>query len=256
MPALGRLMPQLTKVDLTDCEPSLFDESFAGALAKGTLLTELDLYSCGIGSQECEFLAPALSQLVYLEKLNLGANHIGDKGALHLGVAMPSLAKLRQLSVFNYPSDTIRIGVEGVTALVAGLSDNAGLQKFDLSHHAIGDTGAEILAASMPGWRRLKKLDIIGNNIGDQGASAVAGCLHQCVRLRELSIGNRIGDSGAIAIAKAIPHMPKSTIFRYNCIDLTDNSIGRKGASALEDAADYTHLHLNGNPCKERYIVK
>ena len=57
----------------------------ASALRGNTVLTELDLYFCGINAEGTSQLAEALCVITTLRVLNLSNNTVDTQGARHLG---------------------------------------------------------------------------------------------------------------------------------------------------------------------------
>jgi len=87
---------------------------------RGSQVTSISLFGCGIGDRGAVALAAAMEQThspVQLEVLNLGGNRIGDEGAVALGHALQVYAGLKELNL----SDNAEITDVGVKAIVEGL---------------------------------------------------------------------------------------------------------------------------------------
>jgi hypothetical protein len=87
---------------------------------RGSQVTSLSLFGCGIGDRGAIALAAAMEQIdspLRLEILNLGGNRIGDAGAEALGHALQFYAALTELNL----ADNSAITDVGVKAIAVGL---------------------------------------------------------------------------------------------------------------------------------------
>lgn len=88
---------------------------------RGSQVTSLSLFGCGIGDRGAIALAEAMEEvagpLIQLEILNLAGNNIGDAGAVALGHALRVYGALKDLNL----SDNTEITDVGVKAIAEGL---------------------------------------------------------------------------------------------------------------------------------------
>ena len=234
--------------------------ALAALLPRLPHLTALAMRDNGAGHMAAATIATALSQReCRLSSLNLGENHIDDRGAVSLADALRDSRCLTELQLRDNGITDV-----GASALAGGLSARfAPLAALDLSQNggisaqsavhfahalsaspppplaalslggcALGDAGARVLADALPAAFALKALSLYGNGIGDEGAAALAGALRRGSRLEALSLfGNSVACAGAAAFADALCDAKA-----LRSLDLFDNDVAFAGASALATA--------------------
>lgn len=202
---------QLQLLVLSRCELSAQAVRALLGAAGARRVQQLELSSCALGVHGAEALAEQLRTTPSIERLILGENRLGARGAAALAGALSSEA----MAGVNFL--TLRengVGDDGAIALAGALKAQpmAALLVLSLELNGIGDAGAIALAdaLSAPSGAQLTVLNLRGNRIGDRGALALARVLKvpAMPSLRTLWLhGNRIGDAGVAAIADALPQL-------------------------------------------------
>lgn len=183
--------------------------SLSPSLSTRSLIVNLNLCSCGLGSEGAVALSNGLG--VGVQKLDLSDNDICSKGCEALAEAFAHKCPVSELSLSRN-----KIGPCGVRALANGANH---LSKLVLNHNNIGDEGVALFASSFPS---LQHLSLCGNNIGD------VGCYALCRR----------GGMGH--------HHHHHHHLTY--LNLDYNHVGREGAQALmTHLHQLKQLHLNNN---------
>ena len=234
--------------------------ALAALLPRLPQLTSLAMRDNGAGHMAAATIATALCQRACrLSTVNLGENHIDDRGAASLADALRDSRSLTELQLRdNGITDVGAIALANaldprwapLSAL--DLSANAGITAHSAPHFAhalsaspppplaalalggcaLGDAGARVLADALPSAPLLRALALYGNGIGDAGAAALAGALRRGSRLEALSLfGNAVACPGAAAFADALPAAKA-----LKSLDLFDNDVDFAGASALATA--------------------
>ncbi len=256
--ALPSAFPGLQRLDLSRVPfPPL--PALAAALPRLRALTALTMRDNGAGHLAATTLASALrSSACRLTVLNLGENHVDDRGATALAAALHVNRSLTELNLRDNGvtdagaaalasclgvgcrlltldcSGNAAVGVDACVALAHALSAPAApppLATLSLGGCGVGDAGARVLGDALPRCVALRSLSLFSASIGDAGAAALAaGLSRNGGGLTALNLfGNRIGDAGAAAMAAALAANRALT-----ALDVYDNEpIGAAGVRAL-----------------------
>jgi Ran GTPase-activating protein (RanGAP) involved in mRNA processing and transport len=219
--------------------PALLKDSSNGQLES------LSLRYCGITSAGCRSISSALTKAQVkgadrgVRHLSLAGNAIGDAGAKAIAAALKLNVSLEELDLTG-----CSIGAEGCSAIAEALLSNTNLRHLVLDYNNIGSAGAAALAVllSDSSPSHLERLDLSNTHIGTAGACALASGF-SCIRSR----GRRTRDTAAAAASSK-----RSSSSSVTAVDLSGNSIGCEGCSALAAAiaknCPLTELDLSGNP--------
>jgi hypothetical protein len=192
--------------------PSAKDVPYHGRTAKaiGTMLhnapalRELSLSYCYMGSAGARRLAGGLSSKTsVVEKLDLGANNLGYKGAGIFARVLLANQNLNSL-VLSYNN----IGDAGALELAVALRQNNTLEILDLMSNDIGSNGARALADALAANDSLKKLNLLGNHIFDDGATSIAEMLTTNESIEKVFIDG-LNKLGLKAFATHLPRMKR-----------------------------------------------
>jgi serine/threonine protein kinase/hemoglobin-like flavoprotein len=193
----------------------------AEALTQGNLrnLNSLNLRGNLLGPDGTALLAVS-TQLITLRDLDLSRNALGPSGAAALAVSR-NLARLQHLNLAQN-----NLGRQGLQLFLSSPGLDS-LESFDVSSNTFGPNGAMALASSLVA-RRLRKLAISDNGIEDAGLAALLGAPQltglSCLRVAQNKLtpsGVGLFDGAALQVAT---------------LDLSDNTIGEKGAPLLGTA--------------------
>ena len=266
--ALQLRFPNLTALDLG--RVAFPQRSAVAALLKRQRrLQTLTMRDNGTGHLMTALVCSALSaKATRLATLNLGENHIDDRGAASLAEALRGGCSLTALNVrdngitaagaaalaASLPASGLllldlslnSVSVSGAVALAAAL-ETSSLAERRLGSCNNGDDGARVLGGALPRAPKLRALVLPANGIGCDGAAFLGYGLASCaigVQLLDLS-GNFIRDRGAAALAEALP-----TARSLTALNLFDNCVGDEGAIALSAALGFRgaclqKLHLS-----------
>lgn len=213
---------------------------FKGMLA----LKELDLSTTtkygGFGIKEMELLCTGMKKLVYLQKLNLAGNILGNSGALQLSSVLRHLNFLQVLDLHNCHVGQYGIGdicesvvkhVKKIQILRFGIdsprSRNATIGVGSFCFHMSQLTNANLVLST------LITLDMSGNEIGDIGFSYLVkeferGCLPE-VRCLNL-IRNVLSDKSANLIGCLFQ---RGHFLKLQSLNLCENNITMEGATHI-----------------------
>jgi Leucine-rich repeat (LRR) protein len=183
--------------------------ALVAALAKNTILTELDLQNNKISSQRLQGLVqvlhrikgfdlscneidgegiPALSDLIryyMLESLSLNNNPVGTDGILKLGEGFTLNCSLTSLSLRE-----CMIRPRAANALKHILTHAVGLKRLDLGRNLIRDEGAQALAEGLKGHKALTDLNVHKNQIEVSGGQALAAAIAENTHLLYVDINS------------------------------------------------------------------
>lgn len=153
-------------------------------------------------------------------------------------------------SITSLTLEANSLGDEGVEALSIGLRKSTSLATLNLADNGIGPTGATALASALAVSASLTSVTTARNEIGD-GASQLSAAVLANAKIEkfngipimemrtdshttELNLNsNGMGAAGAMVVAALLPAMSSIT-----SIDLSFNSIGSRGATALAPARE------------------
>ena len=133
-----------------------------------------------IGSTELEALSKSLKE-VQVSNLYLHGHTLGDNGARSLGEA------LRKTCIQELIIRDCGIGVEGITQLFAGLTENTTLVSLDASFNPFGDNGAGMVATFI-NKTSIEVLDISNCDVRENGIVAIASALLTNTKLRRINL--------------------------------------------------------------------
>jgi hypothetical protein len=171
-------------------------------LESNVRLKTLNICCNNLGSAGAEALAHVISmQDSQLEELLADENRLGDAGCAALARVMPSLKRLRLLSL-----NKNRIGSAGSRELATLLSSCASLQELRVSWNEIRGRAALDLAAGLQRNSTLQRLDLAWNGFGDSAvmrALANAIAVHSQITWLNLS-ENKIGAAGSALLADGL----------------------------------------------------
>ncbi|CAK8688620.1 unnamed protein product [Clavelina lepadiformis] len=167
-----------------------------------------------------------LCNVIYMKKLNLRDNNLGDDGASHISTC---LSKFEELNIGRC---NIRAsGIKSISDAISNLPEP--IKKINISNNILGDDGASHISTCLSKIEELhigrckisasgiksisdaisklpepmKKLVLSGNNLRDDGASHISTCLS---KIEELDIGEcKISVSGIKSISDAISKLPE-----------------------------------------------
>lgn len=139
-----------------------------------------------------------------LQRLDLGANLLGDGGALALAQALTRDGAALSLARLTLHANSI--GDVGAIELARALRSHCPrLTKLELGGNRIGSDGAVALASSLGSNPSLLHLYLQANQIGDEGGVALGNCLKANRTLVGLYLSqNELGDVAAVAIANGL----------------------------------------------------
>ncbi|XP_053188977.1 NACHT, LRR and PYD domains-containing protein 14-like [Scomber japonicus] len=173
-----------------------------GMTDRSCRLKMLRLQGCGVSSQACEYLAPALRQAEKLRELDLSGNEIGDDGLKHLsnGLRAPEChletLKLSQCNIEH----------KGCHYLASALQKNSGhLKVLDLSSNVIGDKGANEIFRKVD-VTKLTKLELYNCCLTWLSCESIGETLkHETSNLVELNLSsNNLKDAGFAQICEGM----------------------------------------------------
>ncbi|KAL1515158.1 hypothetical protein AB1Y20_004219 [Prymnesium parvum] len=176
-----------------------------------------------------------------LERLDLTANAIGDRGASAVARGLARNASLLSLILGDNEIDA-----EGAEQLASALKVNSRLAELSLEWNNIRAEGGRAVAEALQGQRSLHTLNLGWNGLMDEGVAAVAAALRPAkgsegespCALSDLRLHqNRMTAQGSGALACVIKHL--------DSLDVSGNPLGSEGASALLLA-----LQSAQSPCK------
>ncbi|MBM3618291.1 MAG: hypothetical protein FJX23_07060 [Alphaproteobacteria bacterium] len=168
-------------------------KALAEGLAKNQTLEKLVLYSNDITDEGAIALADALKQNNSLKSLTLDYNRVGESGAQAIADAMG-----------KHPLTSLGLGANclGDDGAVAIAKAGKSLETLTLFRNAIGDEGAVAVAEHLFTKGVLQSLDISTNKIGDAGAKAMTTALSGGSALQSLLLSsNALGEEGMQAFA-------------------------------------------------------
>eukprot|EP00945_MAST-04E_sp_MAST-4E-sp1_P001927 g1927.t1 len=177
-------------------------KAIANALKQNITLLSLNISSQinhgdhGIGEEGAKHFAECMLSGLALQRLDLSSNHLGYKGAEHLGNAFKSnpSSYWGKLEVLNLASNNF--GRRGARALAPGLAVNETLQQIDLSWNSLGEMkttekdpkGIIAICKAMKRNRTLKVLNLSGNTLSNRGADLVSEMLNYNSTLSRIAL--------------------------------------------------------------------
>ncbi|XP_059816158.1 NACHT, LRR and PYD domains-containing protein 12-like [Hypanus sabinus] len=209
----------------------------ASALSTNPSLTELDLSYNELGDSGVKLVSAALrNPECKIQKLEIDKVGLTDSGVEDLASALSTNPSLIELSLSSN-----ELGDSGVKLVSAALKNpECKIQKLELNHVGLTDSGAVDLVSTLRTNRLLTELNVSENELRDSGVKLVSAalrnpeCKMQTLGLRDVGLT----DSGAEDLVSALSTNPSLTE-----LDLSDNKLGDSGVKLV--SADL------GNPeCK------
>ena len=205
-------------------------------------LRSLSLRHC-IGSQSSnkdllECCADVLKLCSSLQKLDLGCNGIGEKGA---SILADGLEECKELIYFNLSQNAVKdSGIKYITRRLRCTD----VEKLHLQCNQIGDIGCQALAQFLKQCPKLSVLHLENNQISDKGARYLGEGLTDCSKLTEVHLDhNRISNEGVGVLAESLTPC--------EMIRLEHNEIGNEGAKSFANSLKWCYqlskLHLDHN---------
>lgn len=230
-------------------------EALVAALKPLPLMTDLTVSNADLGAKTARPIGDLVAR-GRIKKLNLCGNRLEDEGASAMVNAILRSPRGIRCNLRELNLRGCGIGQAGGRKVVAELvAGSPRLTKLDLSENCIGETSRPLNA------RSLEELDLVGcqlgprgvesllgkatrlpalkalrmgwNGAGDMGIRAIGRLLLRSgsghIALRELLVGhNDITEAGALELAGVL-----SRIYTLESIDLGENQIGARGATAI-----------------------
>lgn len=209
-------------------------------LKHNTQVRSLLLGADSLGDEGALEVAELVRENKTLSTVFLGCNHIQAKGAAALAFSLKDNRSLRGLWLKRNP-----IGPEGARCLATVLRHNSTLRTLDLVHTGIGPTGlkalVEVLIRSAHGVERLY---LGGNGFGPEEAPLLAELIEGCSQLKELYLScGHLGDRGVLELAEALPSS------NLTALSLASNGLTSQSLAALTRAGrGLVHLDLGYAP--------
>ncbi|XP_034760303.2 protein NLRC5-like isoform X1 [Acipenser ruthenus] len=219
----------------------------------GCHVRSISLINCGLQDHNLPLLASLGIHCLQLQELDLSHSSIGSMGAVTLSQILPSLGRLKKLSL-----ESTQATAHEMVQLAAGLSRCLSIESLNLSHNKIGDAGATAVADILPGMSRLRQINISRcSAVSSTGGLVLVQALCKCTSLEEINLDALPLDPwGITCLAEALSSMKsaKKLILsevntsveggvylvdslkgctRIEEIDLGNNRIGDKGALKL-----------------------
>ena len=234
----------------------------------------LDLSHNKLDGSACDLLAEVVPSMTRLEMLQLGANPLGNGGAVEVikvlcgsgvkqlslydtAIGEPDCEALCELLKSSLLLQHLRISYnnfssESVASIITGLSHNSFLTTLNISNSHFSIANVDSLASVLKDHSKstLTKLVLQDCHISSEGAVELAAALCENTTLQHLDLSrNPIGEhvEGVTAVAKMLVEN-KTLTELYLC----DCHISREGAVELAAAlcknSTLKHLYLNRNP--------
>ncbi|MBN3298559.1 LRC34 protein, partial [Amia calva] len=245
-------------------------------------LQYLNLMGNDIEASGAEAIAKALHCNATLMKLQMTANKMGNKGAMHFAAMLQINSSLEELDVGDCDLDTqslIAFAIvlnnnrnicvinlsrpllysqqeETTVHMAHMLKVNQHLKELHLGKHEMKDFGVERLSETLSFNGTLRYLDLHCNSITRDGAKCLSELLKQNTPLEILDLSsNRIEDDGAIYLSEAI------ALYNTNlkALSIPGNNIGTQGlvslAKAMRVNSTLSHIYIWGNKLEEPTCV-
>ena len=210
----------------------------ASLLVRKHLGKSLELQHHGIGDNMAEIFAASVTDIPYIQSINLADNNLTDKG---MGPILKALVKIDSLIDLNLSQNVI--GPESADCLAKYLAqEKCPLERLVLTKADIDDFECERFLNAIKGNMVLSELDLSNNLLGSAenlntvmpdlitSGEALAELLRENLcGLRKLQLGwNMLRLDGGIELAESLA---RNTTLTY--LDLSYNSLGHDGGLAL-----------------------
>ena len=196
----------------------------------GSGVTELQLWSTGIGVPDCEALCELLKSSHSLQLLHIYLNNLSSESVTSIITGLSHNSSLTELDI-----SCSHFSMANVDSLASVLKDHSkcALTELKLRDCHISSEGGVKLAAALCKNTTLKHLDLTHNSIGEhvEGVTAVAEMLVENKTLTVLDLHDcHVSSEGAVELAAAL--CKNSTLKHLN---LDFNPICVEGASSMSD---------------------
>eukprot|EP00831_Metopus_contortus_P064739 TRINITY_DN57910_c0_g1_i1.p1 TRINITY_DN57910_c0_g1~~TRINITY_DN57910_c0_g1_i1.p1 ORF type:complete len:388 (-),score=49.96 TRINITY_DN57910_c0_g1_i1:23-1186(-) len=196
-----------------------------------------------LGNDGARFLGDALKTLKNLEKIDLDANLIEDKGIIYLSLMLPNTSST--LKVLDVRRNMITD--EGMKHISKAMRQIQGLREFFISSNKLGAKSGSYLAEALPYLKVLKILHLSQNELGPDGCACLSSAIADHPSLEALYFSNnKIMDEGATAFGRAL--ITNKSLLNVN---LQSNLITEKGflklAEGLRKNESLTQIDIRFN---------
>ena len=140
--------------------PSLGGLTVSELTGSGTLI----LKCRDISEADCDILSALLLENRSLERLYLGYNRVGDRGAALL---CKNLAKVKNGQLLALGFQDCQLGNAAAIAIADLIAKNRTISSIQLSDNAIGDDGIDAIAGAIAANATLERLVVGGNNFSE-----------------------------------------------------------------------------------------
>merc|ERR1740124_866360 len=188
-----------TDIDVGDDAKSLGD-----ALAKNTVITNINLSHNDIGAEGAKSLADALAKNTVITNINLRGNHICAEGMKSLADA---LAKNTTITTIDFSYNDIGHDIlrEGMKSLADALAKNTTITIINLKRNGICAKRAKLLADALGKNTTITNINLSSNNISATGAKSLADALAKNTTITNINLShNNIGVEGAKLLADTL----------------------------------------------------
>ena len=182
------------------CNNSLTEASSHHIARIMIYLEKLYINNNKLGDHGASLLSKGIEITKTLQLLDISNNNIGSSGTTAIANALANNTSLKELFM-----EGNEVGQDGAIAIAEAITNNKTLKTLYINNNKLGDHGAGLLSIGIANNKTLQLLNISNNNIGSSGTTAIANALANNIRLEELFMeGNEVGQDGATAIAEAI----------------------------------------------------
>jgi hypothetical protein len=206
---------------------------------------DFDLQSMRIGDEYANALSKSLKFIKPVERLNLKANRLTDRGASCI-LKSADLSRLKEINLSHN-----KVGQETVLQLLELVSSSSYIKSLSLESTSLTSEEIVEVCEALQSNTTIKRLNLARNNISDHAAQALGKFLSQSKSIRYLDLHwNKIRGKGAMSLLAGI-NRNKS----LRSLDISWNSMGRdsnfsvaeKLASTLASNTTLKHLDVSYN---------
>lgn len=206
---------------------------------------DFDLQSMRMGDEYANALSKSLKCIKSVEKLNLKANRLTDRGASCI-LKSADLSRLKEINLSHN-----KVGQETVFQLLELISSSSYIKSLSLESTSLTSEEIVELCEALQFNTTIKRLNLARNNISDHAAQALGKFLSSNKSIRYLDLHwNKIRGKGALSLFTGIS---KNKSLRS--LDISWNSMGRdstfsvaeKLSSTLANNTTLKHLDISYN---------
>jgi Ran GTPase-activating protein (RanGAP) involved in mRNA processing and transport len=226
-------------------------------LRRNTVLEDLNLSKCALGSTGLAEIAPVLYRNTSIKCLAVSYNGLDDLASANSMREL--LRRNKTITRLNMDWNDFGGNVAAVRCIADGLRSNKTLQLLDISYCRLGDDDLVILAQSLGQEKRsLVDIDLSGNNITRSGLRALinnATALLSAVTCLNLSHNPRFGE-GATLLAETLrlQTMPSLKYLSLDGCGISDDGFATL-MSALEQNESLENVSLEENTFSARGLL-